>query len=503
MVFEETTVEGAQSSESGRRSKDERARALHGAACGWLAMLGVALAMPATAGAGTGGGAGHDVAARRATEAARGFVAHGARGTADGALRVLLRRHGVGPARDADFAQASPELVALGNLLFYDKLLSGNRDVSCATCHHALMATADGVSLPAGVGGRGLSTARAMGEGRERVPRNAPEVFNRGHVAFTNMFWDGRIERDASQPSGFRSPAGADLPAGFASALEVQAMFPVTSAAEMRGDPGENEIADAGSLPEVWARLMDRLLAIDEYRERFAEAFPDTAESELGFEHAARAIAAFEATRWRADGSPFDRYLRGDRSALGREEKRGALLFYGSAGCASCHSGTWQTDLAHHAIAEPQIGPGKGHGPDGDEDFGREAISGDATDRFRFRTPPLRNVALTSPYGHAGAHRTLEDVVRHHLDPVASLEAWDPAEAMLPVTGDEETPFSVMEDAAKRDAIADANELRPRSLSDDEVDALVAFLEALTDPRMLDLREEVPPRVPSGLPLAD
>ena len=104
---------------------------------------------------------------------------------------------------------------------------------------------------------------------------------------------------------------------------------------------------------------------------------------------------------------------------------------------------------------------------------------------------------------HAGAHRTLEDVVRHHLDPVASLEAWDPAEAMLPVTGDEETPFSVMEDAAKRDAIADANELRPRSLSDDEVDALVAFLEALTDPRMLDLREEVPPRVPSGLPLAD
>ncbi|MEZ4290430.1 MAG: cytochrome-c peroxidase [Myxococcota bacterium] len=471
MVFEETTVEGAQSSESGRRSKDERARALHGAACGWLAMLGVALAMPATAGAGagTGGGAGHDVAARRATEAARGFVAHGARGTADGALRVLLRRHGVGPARDADFAQASPELVALGNLLFYDKLLSGNRDVSCATCHHALMATADGVSLPAGVGGRGLSTARAMGEGRERVPRNAPEVFNRGHVAFTNMFWDGRIERDASQPSGFRSPAGADLPAGFASALEVQAMFPVTSAAEMRGDPGENEIADAGSLPRSRPRLMDRLLAIDEYRERFAEAFPDTAERSSASSTAARAIAAFEATRWRADGKPpsIATCAETSRSALGREEESGGAALLRKRGLCLVPLGapgrrTSPTTRSRNRRSDPARGMDRtGTRTSGARRSRAMRPTASASERRRSATS-----RSPRPTWSAGAHRTLEDVVDAGTPAITSLEAWDPAEAMLPVTGDEETPFSVMEDAAKRDAIADANELRPRSLSD-------------------------------------
>jgi cytochrome c peroxidase len=97
-------------------------------------------------------------------------------------LRTLLRKHGVEPAKDHDFARSSDELIHLGNLLFYDKELSGNRDISCATCHHALMATADGLSLPSGVGGAGLATAREMGHGRNRVPRNAPEVFNRGHV---------------------------------------------------------------------------------------------------------------------------------------------------------------------------------------------------------------------------------------------------------------------------------------------------------------------------------
>jgi cytochrome c peroxidase len=317
------------------------------------------------------------------------------------------------------------------------------------------------------------------------------------------MFWDSRVAANEDQPSGFESPAGEDLPAGFSLALEAQAMFPVTSGDEMRGDPGENEIADAGSNPEVWSLLMDRLLAIEEYRDLFADAFPEVAEGELGFEHAAIAIAAFEAANWRADNSPFDRFMRGDRRAMSVAEKKGAILFYSKAGCVDCHAGTWQTDLEHHAIAMPQLGPGKGNGVDGDEDFGRAAISGAQADLHKFRTPPLRNVALTAPYGHAGAFRDLEEMVRHHLMPVWSLENWDRDQVLLPVSEEEEDPFSVMDDPAKVRAIADANELSRTRLTEAEVDDLLEFLGALTDPSMLDIRAEVPLRVPSGLSLAD
>lgn len=424
----------------------------------------------------------------------------GASAALDKKLDRELRMKGV---EDADYLSGSAAQIELGNLLFYDKVLSGNEDISCATCHHALMATGDGLSLSTGVGGHGLATARAMGAGRERVPRNAPEVFNRGHKFFTSMFWDSRVAENPDDPTGFTNPAESDLPPGFRHALEVQAMFPLTSDAEMRGNPGENEIANAGSNPEIWERVEDRVMAIPEYRSLMAAAYPDVAEEDIGCEHVARAIAAFEADAWRSDDSPFDRYLRGDRDAMSESAKRGALLFYGKAGCSDCHSGVFQTDLEHYAIAMPQLGPGKGQGADGDEDLGRGPISGDPADDFKFRTPPLRNVALSGPYGHDGAYRTLEDVVRHHLDPVEALMAWDRSQVLLSVSDDPEDVFSVMDDPAKVAAIAAANELKKKKLSEKELDALMAFMHALTDPAMLDLRGEVPLRVTSGLPLAD
>ncbi|MBW2420664.1 MAG: cytochrome-c peroxidase, partial [Deltaproteobacteria bacterium] len=251
----------------------------------------------------------------------------------------LLRLEGI---EDADYLKASAEQIELGNLLFYDKILSGNEDISCATCHHALMATGDGLSLSTGVGGHGLATARAMGAGRGRVPRNAPEIFNRGHEFFTSMFWDSRVARDEDDPTGFAQPAGSDLPLGFEHPLEVQAMFPLTSPDEMRGNPGENEIANAGSNPEIWDGLEARVMAIPEYQTLIAAAFPGVAADDIGCEHIARAIAAFEADAWRSDDSPFDRYLRGNRDAMSASAKRGALLFYGRAGCGDCHSGVFQ-----------------------------------------------------------------------------------------------------------------------------------------------------------------
>lgn len=401
-------------------------------------------------------------------------------------------------------------------MLFFDKLLSGNFNTSCATCHHPLAGTGDGLSLPVGEGGRGLGVTRDTGGGgediHERVPRNAPPVFNLGAREFRRMFHDGRVEADATQPSGFLSPAGDELPLGLDNVLAVQAMFPVTSGAEMAGQAGENPVADAaaaGNLagPDgVWAQLAQRLRGIDEYAKRFVRVYGLRSGNEITFVHAANAIAAFEATAWRADNSRFDQFLRGDKAALSANELRGMKVFYrkNKGNCAACHSGVFQTDHSFRAVAMPQVGPGKGDGATGHEDFGREQVTGNPADRFKFRVPTLRNVALTAPYGHAGAFGTLETVVRHHLDTVASLANYDPVQCRLPPREDlAAIDFMVMSDPQLREDIAGASELAPIALSEREIAALLAFLNALTDPASLDMREDVPFRVPSGLPLAE
>lgn len=188
--------------------------------------------------------------------------------------------------------------------------------------------------------------------------------------------------------------------------------------------------------------------------------------------------------------------------------KRGMRLFYGKAGCAKCHSGKFMTDHGFHAIAMPQIGPGKGDNQDGyydgHDDFGRERVTGNPADRFRFRTPNLRNVTLTAPYGHAGAYDTLEAVVRHHLDPVNSLYTYDQEQVKLPPHPElDDIDFVVMDDESRLAAIADANELGRLKLHQREFMDLLEFLHALTDPAALDLRDDIPMTVPSGLPVAD
>ena len=420
------------------------------------------------------------------------------------------------PDYEAEFGHLdmhSPAKVELGRLLFFDKVLSGNANISCATCHHALTDTGDGLSLPVGEGGRGLGVTRDTGTGDaavlERVPRNAPPVFNLGAAQFAVMFHDGRVQHNPAFPSSCETPAGNLLPEGLDSVLACQAMFPVTSPTEMAGQPDENAIglaAGAGDVVEVWRLIAERLSGIGEYVDLFMQAYPGDIQgpADITYAHAANAIAAFEAVAWRADDSPFDRYLRGDKQAMSKSARRGMRLFYGKAGCAACHSGLFQTDQAFHAIAMPQIGPGKGDGFGGHEDFGREQVTLDAGDRYRFRTPPLRNVALTAPYGHDGAYDTLEAVVRHHLDPAAALEAYDTTQARLPSDPAlDPIDFLVHDDPASRTAIANANELAPVDLSEAEINRLIEFLQALTDPASLDLRRDVPDAVPSGLPLAE
>ncbi|MDJ0812717.1 MAG: cytochrome c peroxidase [Woeseiaceae bacterium] len=421
------------------------------------------------------------------------------------------------PADDSDYydnGNPDPAKAALGGQLFFDKILSGNLNISCATCHHALTDTGDGLSLPVGEGGRGLGATRDTGVGadaiHERVPRNAPPIFNLGAREFTTLFHDGRAQVDATQPSGFLSPAGDALPPGLDNILAVQAMFPVTSGTEMAGQPGENPIADAaaaGDLPGVWAQIAERLQNVSGYVEQFVAVYDDVNVAEdITYVHVANAIAAFEALNWRADNSPFDRFLRGEKAALGFEARRGMWIFYSprKANCASCHSGTFQTNHGFAAIATPQIGPGKGDGFQGRDDFGRERVTSSVGDRYRFRVPTLRNVALTAPYGHSGAFNTLEDMVRHHLDTIGSLESYDAGQAVMPSRSDlDALDVVIMNDEVSVANIAAANELAPVQLTEREFRNLIAFLHALTDPSSIDLRDDIPGELPSGNTLAE
>jgi len=425
------------------------------------------------------------------------------------------------PLTDSDFhdnGRPDKIKVKLGRFLMFDKILSGNKNISCATCHHPLTNTGDGLSLPTGEGARGLGITRDTGSGREavreRVPRNAPQVWNEGAKEFTSMFHDGRVALDDSFPSGCITPAGHELPNNLENVLACQAMFPVTSAAEMAGQEGENRIADAAAAGDlagphgVWEQLAGRLRGIREYVRLFVASFDDISNaSDITYAHAANAISAFERVAWRADDSPFDRYLRGDKNAMSKNAKKGMDLFYkgrGGSSCAACHSGVLQTDHKFHAIAMPQIGPGRGDGFDGHDDFGREQVTLDSVDRYKFRTPSLRNVALNAPYGHSGPYNTLRAVVEHHIDTEYAITHYDQSQAKLPSRPNlDALDFIVMDDPNRVARISARTELPEMKYKSKDIDLIIEFLNALTDPSSVDNRDDVPARVPSGLTLAE
>ncbi|WP_422081917.1 cytochrome-c peroxidase [Ulvibacterium sp.] len=395
--------------------------------------------------------------------------------------------------------------VQLGRMLFFDKVLSGNHDVSCATCHHPSLKSGDNLQLAIGVGGYGLGRNRIMGEGRDRVPRNSPEIFNRGSEEWHTMFWDGRVSGIAE--TGFLSPADEKLPYGLDNVLAAQAMFPVTSRDEMRGEigdvdifGGQNELSlISNAAPQsVWQALMRRILSFPGYRKLFRDAYPETPLEKLGFQHAANAIAAFEIKEFTFIDSPWDKYLRGDLNALDDSAKRGALLFYGKANCAECHSGNLLTDQEFHNIGIPQFGPGKDNAAP--LDAGRFAETGNPNDRFAFRTPPLRNVAITGPWMHNGAYGSLEEAIRHHLDPKTALERYDvnqlSEELRTTYKGDSSVIERVLENL-------DPLVKNPINLTSQDVKDVLAFMESLTDPSANDLSGLIPKEVPSKLPIEE
>lgn len=356
---------------------------------------------------------------------------------------------------------AVTERIELGRLLFYDPILSGEMDVACGTCHHPDFAFADGRQFSAGVSGTGLGPARTVsvsaisGDPIPLTPRNGPTVLNAAmngdasglpsHLGF--QFWDGR-----------------------ALGLEEQARGPIASRREMAGDAYAPEDARDS--------VVARLRSIPEYVDRFAVAFPAEAAAAQGAEVISmdtygRAVAAFE-RELTTRNSRYDRFVRGD-GPLSELERLGLELFFTKGNCAACHAGPMFSDFDFHVVGVPQAGEGASVIPG--DDTGREEHTLDPDDRYGFRTPSLRNVALTAPYMHDGIFETLDAVVLFY-----NLGARPRHAEIDDVTVDSLIPA-------------------PLGLTGHEMDAVVAFLETLTDPGVgLDpVLLTVPPSVPSGL----
>jgi cytochrome c peroxidase len=273
--------------------------------------------------------------------------------------------------------------VRLGRRLFFDPVLSADRTIACASCHQPEHGFASVGGKPRGVRG-------------QRTTRKAPSLFNRAYG--TAFFWDGR-----------------------AATLEEQALQPIDNPTEL-----------GAGVPEVVRRLQ----ADDDYRGRFAAAFPDGVTAA----NLARALAGFERLLLRGN-SKVDRFRRGgDHEALSTAERHGLWLYESKGRCWRCHAGPNFTDERYH-----NTGVSWGKEP---PDLGRFAVTKDDAHRGQFKTPTLRGVALTAPYMHDGSLATLEDVVEFYNKGAGANPHLDTA-------------------------------LAPLDLSKDEVRDLIAFLEAL------------------------
>lgn len=327
--------------------------------------------------------------------------------------------------------QYSQQKEELGRLLYWDPILSGTKDVACVSCHHPSLGYADGIEFSQGVGGVGLGSNRSGGL---LTSRNAHTVINTAFNGIDNngvynpslapMFWDSRAE-----------------------SLEEQALLPMLSKEEMRGELiSEDFIMDT---------IIQRLKVIPEYVTMFEEVFGS---NEISQEAILAAIATFERSII-ANNSRFDQYMRGDVNALNNVEIQGMNAFI-QVGCADCHSGPMFSDYLLHTIGVMN---------------NNTLIDDGATNSFDFRTPTLRNLNLTAPYMHNGIHETLQDVLNFYED--------------LSEGNDDQLNTNV----AQADLDDDIQDLE---LNGGEIDAIIDFLNTLNDD---NFDRTIPDSVPSGL----
>lgn len=273
----------------------------------------------------------------------------------------------------------SPDKAALGKLLFWDPILSGPRDVACASCHFPSFGYAENRDLSVGVSGVGL------GEDRHSASPGAIPPVKRNSQSLLNVAFNGINQTGEYDPSA--APMFWDMRAA---SLESQALAPIRTFEEMRGGAyGEDE-----AVPAVVARLKD----IAGYRALFAKAFSGANPVTAG--NLARALAAFERTLL-ANNSPFDRYMRGDHTAMTSAQIAGMQRFE-STGCTNCHNGPMLSDYKPHVLGVP------------DNDKLGQTDTGVKDNPYAFRTASLRNLAFTAPYMHDGVFQTLGQVVRFY-----------------------------------------------------------------------------------------
>ncbi|HEX6105124.1 MAG TPA: cytochrome c peroxidase [Gemmatimonadales bacterium] len=407
-------------------------------------------------------------------------------------IRQLAAASGITPLQRP--APVRRELSLLGQALAFDKVLSGNRDISCMTCHVTRFGTADARSVAIGQGATGVGPGRVHPQGRF-VHRSAPPLFNLH--AMGPLTWDGRVFTDKN---GVVRMPSANLLASQRAVLEcgtlsAQTMLPVLSRAEMRGESG-NELAalEDAKHQRIWRFLMRRLGAIPEYRTLFEAAYPGQSFDNMSFAHAGNAMGCWIAAVFAFNNSPWDRFLAGNDDALTETQLRGAKAFMTNGKCNQCHNGPALSDGKFHNVLVPQVGPGFGNGADGRDDFGRMRHTGNIKHRYQFRTPPLRNVELTAPYGHDGAITTLRGWVDHYSQAFTKLQAYDPGQLEPLLQG-------TLLPTADSIFVTRDTRLRNLVLTPAQVDDITEFLKALTDPGARDLTSVVPLRVPSGLPI--
>ena len=492
-------------------------------------VLAIALSWHGTAAARPGGGntLDHDL---RATLARSGFT-----GTIEQEFKQRLRES---LGRPID-----PQLAELGRLLWFDNLHSLGRDNTCGGCHSPSNGMGDSQPMAIGVQSNSIVGPNRSGP---RNQRRSPTVVNT--ALFPRLMWNNRFEALSGDPfdgsMGFSFP----FPEGdtrFSAAenerndvrhlLQAQAHIPPTELIEVGGFNGACghpdlalthcqfdeaypaphparplPAADAtGTRNEPVRQLgLAALNNSPEYRRLFGRVFKDVRKgAPIDFFHFGKAIAEFEFTLVFAD-APLDRFARGQKTAMSDSEKRGALLFFGEAGCVSCHqvsgrSNEMFSDFQEHVAAAPQVFPTFGwptgnflfSGPLANEDFGREERSGSVVDRYKFRTAPLRNLAVSPGFFHNGSFTTLEGVIRFHLNTLTRAPLYDPAAEGVPEELQQTGPTTPL-------LTLDPRLVAPKLLTERQFRDLVQFVKTgLTDPRVHDLCGLVPARVPSGLPV--
>jgi len=331
----------------------------------------------------------------------------------------------------------SKEKADLGKLLFYDPILSGDKDVACATCHHPNTGYAEFLDLSIGPNAYGLGSRRRFNRDNDIpfVKRNAQTVLN---SAFNGI--DGNNRYDPSNASMFWDER--------AKSLEKQALEPIKAFEEMRGKGfSEDEILNI---------VVERLKEIPEYQQLFEQAFEEN--NSITVENLSKAIAAFERTLV-TNNSRFDKYMRGDKDAIHISEKDGFELFK-SVGCINCHNGPMFSDFKPHVIGVPRNSK-------------LPEIDKGIADTFAFRTPTLRNLRFTAPYMHNGSLTTLKRVLEFYED-IANGK-----ERNLDVPSENFDPL-----------------VRELKLSVKEMSLIISFLNTLNDE---NFDKEIPESVPSGL----